>query len=183
MDIRCPKCGEPWDAYGITYCKGEGDLTLTEVNKFLRGEGCPACHFGTICTRCDGAGIEKNRCKTCFGNGYMFPRRAPQANDPRFRTWFIGYVDNERYPIRNLETVEIIHAVDVTQSADGPVVTVKAKCPDCRCIGEPCVQCGGDGKFHQHCEGNHVEGALADLLEASDDEPMEVMSRFMRLSE
>ncbi len=37
MDVICPKCGEPWDAYGITYAKGEGDLTLDEVKRFLRG--------------------------------------------------------------------------------------------------------------------------------------------------
>ena len=30
-DVICPKCGEPWDAYGITYAKGEGDLTLDEA--------------------------------------------------------------------------------------------------------------------------------------------------------
>jgi hypothetical protein len=76
--------------YGIAYAKGEGDLTLTEVKRFLRGDGCPACHFGTICTRCDGAGIENNGCPTCFGKGYVFAQRAQQARDPRFRTWFIG---------------------------------------------------------------------------------------------
>jgi hypothetical protein len=167
------------DSYGITYCKGEGDLTLTEVKRFLRGEGCPSCHFGTICTKCDGAGIENNGCPTCFGKGYVFPRRAQQASNPRFRTWFIGYTNNARFPIRNLEQIEIIHEVDVTQSAGGPVLTVKAKCPDCHCVGNPCVQCGGDGKFHQDQEGDHVEGAVADLMDASDEEPVSVLSRFM----
>lgn len=180
MDIRCPKCGEPWDAYGITHAKGEGDLTMTEVNRFLRGEGCPSCHFGTICTRCDGAGIEKNNCPTCFGTGYVFARRAQQASDHRFRTWFIGYTNDKRYPFRNLDTIDIIHQVDVTQSADGPVLTVKAKCPDCHCQGEPCTQCGGDGKFHQDREGDHFEGAMSDLMEASDEEPVGVLTRFVQ---
>jgi hypothetical protein len=180
MDIRCPKCGEPWDSYGITHAKGEGDLTLTELRRFLRGEGCPSCHFGTICTRCDGAGIENNACPTCFGKGYIFPRRAPQASVAKFRTWFIGYANNVCFPLRNLESIEIIHEVDVNQSADGPVLTVKAKCPDCKCQADPCTQCGGDGKFHQDMEGDHLDGAVTDLLDASDEEPISVLARFVR---
>lgn len=178
MDIRCPKCGEPWNSYGITYSKGEGDLSVAEVRRFLQGEGCPTCHFATICTRCQGAAIEENSCPTCFGKGYVFPRRAPQTSDPRFRTWFIGYTRSRDYPLRNLRDIEIIHTVDIVQSADGPVQTIKARCPDCHGRGNPCTQCGGDGKFHPNREGDHLAQALTDLMEASDEEPIGILESF-----
>ena len=38
MDIRCPKCAESWDSYGITHARSEGLLTLTETKKLLCGE-------------------------------------------------------------------------------------------------------------------------------------------------
>lgn len=68
----------------------------------------------------------------------------------------------------------------MAQSADGPVLTVIAKCPDCLCQGEPCVQCSGDGKFHQDRESDDVSGVVADLMDASDEEPVSVLSRFMQ---
>jgi hypothetical protein len=43
-DIVCAMCGEPWDAYGVYH----GDMTSDEAERFLAGEGCPACEFGTI---------------------------------------------------------------------------------------------------------------------------------------
>ncbi len=125
-------------------------------------------------------GIVNNGCPTCFGTGYVFARRAQQASDRRFRTWFVAYTNNTRYPFRNLETVEVIHEVDVTHSADGPVLSVKAKCPDCHCQSGPCVKCGADGKFHQDREGDHVERAMSNLMEASDEEPIGVLTRFMQ---
>ena len=42
-DIYCARCGEPWDAYGVYHCD---DMDQDEKRRFLRGEGCPACHFG-----------------------------------------------------------------------------------------------------------------------------------------
>jgi hypothetical protein len=42
-DVFCPVCGEPWDRYGIDH----GDMTPEEASAFYRGEGCPACGFGT----------------------------------------------------------------------------------------------------------------------------------------
>ncbi|HEU5373926.1 MAG TPA: hypothetical protein VFV38_00660 [Ktedonobacteraceae bacterium] len=42
-DVHCPVCDEPWDRYGVTH----GDMTETEAAAFMRGEGCPACNFGT----------------------------------------------------------------------------------------------------------------------------------------
>lgn len=40
MDVYCPRCGEPWDAYGI---QGGGEFTKEEQQQFWRGEGCPCC--------------------------------------------------------------------------------------------------------------------------------------------
>jgi hypothetical protein len=54
-DIRCAKCGEPWDAYGVR----NGDMDSSEASKFMRGEGCPSCNFGRgsdTCELCKGTG-------------------------------------------------------------------------------------------------------------------------------
>ncbi len=45
---------------------------------------------------------------------------------------------------------------------------------------DPCTQCGGDARFHQDQEGDHVEGAMSDLMEANDEEPVGVLTRFMQ---
>ena len=41
-DIRCRKCGEPWDAWGAQH----GEMEPDEWQRFKRGEGCPCCAFG-----------------------------------------------------------------------------------------------------------------------------------------
>ena len=51
--------------------------------------------------------------------------------------------------------------------------------PDCHGQGEPCTPCGGDGKFHQDREGDHYDGAVSDLLQASAEEPVSVLNRFI----
>ena len=43
-DIYCAGCGEPWDADGVRH----GDMDEGESERFLNGEGCPACRFGQI---------------------------------------------------------------------------------------------------------------------------------------
>ena len=42
-DVFCLVCDEPWDSYGVTH----GDMTSAEATAFYRGEGCPACAYGT----------------------------------------------------------------------------------------------------------------------------------------
>jgi len=63
-DVLCAKCGEPWEAYSLQpgiYNSGDGDLTKVEAERFLRGEGCPCCKFGKVCTVCDGTGLFDER--------------------------------------------------------------------------------------------------------------------------
>jgi hypothetical protein len=181
-DLICVKCGEPWDSYGITYVKGAGDLTLEEVKKFLEGLGCPACGFGTICPRCHGGRIEKNDCPTCFGDGYVFAKRCPSASDTRFHQWFIGYSNSPNYPLRFLDQVETlcVREEKPEESLDGIVYVAKVKCPDCHGEGEPCSECGGDGKFHPDTQPDYFDQAVGSLLDNSDAEPIGVLTRFMR---
>jgi hypothetical protein len=44
----CPICEEPWDAYEVRLALRGEDAAMTkeEAEKFMRGLGCPACHFG-----------------------------------------------------------------------------------------------------------------------------------------
>jgi hypothetical protein len=179
-DLICIKCGEPFESYGITYAKGEGDLSVEEANRFLRGEGCPACGFGTLCPRCHGGCIEKNNCATCFGDGYVFAKRCPSASDMRFHQWFIGYTNSPQYPLRFLDAVEIRHEEKTEESLDGIVYVAKVKCPDCHGEGEPCSECGGDGKFHAEKQPDYFDQAVSSLLDNSDAEPIGVLTRFTR---
>ena len=39
MDIKCIKCGEPWDVYGLNH----GDVAAWEADSIKQGIGCPAC--------------------------------------------------------------------------------------------------------------------------------------------
>jgi hypothetical protein len=179
-DVICPKCGEPYESYGITYAKGEGDLSVEEAKRFMRGEGCPACGFGTLCPRCHGGCIEKNNCATCFGDGYVFAKRCLRATDARFRQWFIGYSNSPQYPLRFFDQVEILRAEQPEESLDGLVYVAKVKCPDCHGKGAPCSECGGDGKFHGDKQPDYFNQAVNSLLDNSDEEPIGVLMRFTR---
>jgi hypothetical protein len=179
-DLICPKCGEPYESYGITYARGEGDLTLDEVKKFLEGAGCPSCGFGTICPKCQGGKIEKNNCPTCFGSGYVFAKRCPSTSESRFHQWFIGYSNSPQYPLRFFEAVDILHDEKPEESLDGILYVAKVKCPDCHGEGEPCSECGGDGKFHAERQPDYFDQAVGSLLDNSDAEPIGVLTRFMR---
>jgi len=54
-DVYCAKCGEPWDYWGIKEAlEGrDGDMTKEEAERFMKGEGCPACNFGQKCPTCE----------------------------------------------------------------------------------------------------------------------------------
>ena len=178
-DLICPKCGDMWDSYGITYARGDGDMSL-EIKNFLEGRGCPSCRFGTICPKCQGSQIEKNDCPTCFGSGSVFAKRCPGASDTRYRQWFFGYTNSPNYPLRFLDQVEILREEKPEESLDGIVYVAKVKCPDCRGEGEPCSECGGDGNFHPDKQPDYLDQAVGSLLDNSDAEPIGVLTRFMR---
>lgn len=38
-DVHCAVCGEPWDAYGVSF----GDMLPWEAKLFRLGAGCPSC--------------------------------------------------------------------------------------------------------------------------------------------
>jgi len=59
-DIFCAKCGEPWDSYHVRH-----DMSFDERARFLAGQGCDSCGFGTKCVDCSGSGRhqESNKCK------------------------------------------------------------------------------------------------------------------------
>ncbi len=181
--LICVRCGDFWDAYGITYARGEGDLTLAELEKFLKGMGCPSCGFGTICPKCQGVRIEKNGCSSCFGSGYVFARRCPNAADARFDQWFIGYSNSPNHPLRFLDVIEIFREEHTEESADGIVYVAKITRPDCHGEGAPCSECSGDGKFHAEQQPDYLEQAVESLLDNSDAEPIGVLTRFMQAAQ
>lgn len=179
-DLICVRCGEPWDAYGITYARGDGDMSPEEIKSFLEGRGCPSCGFGEICPKCQGGRIEKNGCPTCFGSGAVFAKRCPSAGDARFHQWFFGYTNSPQYPLRFLDQVEILREEKPGESCDGVVYVAKVKCPDCHGEGEPCSECGGDGKFHADQQPDYLDQAVGSLLDNCDAEPVGVLMQFMR---
>jgi len=54
------------------------------------------------------------------------------------------------------------------------------RCPDCHGKGEPCSECGGDGKFHSEEQPDYLDSAVGALLDNSDAEPIGVLTEFLR---
>ena len=168
MDIHCAKCGEPWDSYGVHH----GDLTPAESRRFLRGEGCPSCNFGTTCTQCGGSGKERDAGSRCYCRGeyYIFARVLDYDNDNQarcFRGKFdlmatIGKSISDRYILQydwvpNVKTIsdaERAKAVlmrvcePMKECRDGWFYEVKLACPFCDVTkAMPCTTCNGTGKL------------------------------------
>jgi|DewCreStandDraft_5_1066085.scaffolds.fasta_scaffold01803_25 RecJ-like exonuclease len=111
-DIYCTVCGEPWDAYGVKH----GDMAPDEAHRFLRGEGCPACHFGTKCRACNGTG--KKKCLFCYGTGKVKVKEAQYYWDYTGRYHLVQKAEFE------------------------PCL----ECKGTGFLGDPCPTCGGTGK-------------------------------------
>lgn len=149
-DIYCAKCGEPWDAYGVRH---GGDMTTSEAHRFLRGEGCPSCHFGTKCPACKGTG--KERC-TCL-DGKVIVKH--------------GYY--ERY--EDVYDYELGRYVSVGRNYHPPKFEECRTCKGKGFLENPCPVCRGTGK-----PVNGPEMALRALeseAEASDEDPIVIMHR------
>ncbi len=78
MDILCRSCQEPWEAYYLrheltpdNYAYEFPELPLpdgtnTVYDAVVKGKGCPACKWGTVCPICSGRGVETwALCREC----------------------------------------------------------------------------------------------------------------------
>lgn len=46
-DVRCKKCGEPWEIYSLRHEVPDWDGEPSDAyDKFMAGEGCPTCCWG-----------------------------------------------------------------------------------------------------------------------------------------
>jgi hypothetical protein len=173
MDIHCAKCHEPWDSYGVHASKrNEGDMSPQEAARFLAGEGCPSCEFGTKCTECAGTGFEPDslsHCPHCRGQFYTFVRlvqrdgglwnRNPLYFDLLKRKLVVGQPIPDDFEIHEgyLPNVTVWtpakraigHLLKIDCGAecrDGWYISVKTRCPVCTPTVR-CPVCKGTGKF------------------------------------
>lgn len=161
-DIYCRKCGEPWDSYGITHSIGDGDMTEAEAKRFRRGEGCPSCDFGSICTTCRGTGKDKTQCSTCYNSGYVIVHKLKSQ-------------PHEVYTLlRDKETITITNPTILKMwpnewCLDGWYNTFKITCPVCAKDAPPCPACKGSGKFTEILTDEQKFENFVGLVEESDD--------------
>ena len=178
-DILCAKCGEPWDAYGVR----NGDMEPEESKKFLSGEGCPVCGFGNHCTECLGSG-KRITCPSCklgmlpkYCHGVVnawSPNRAVRGFEPG--QWYVGYQPNvAALP----EDVVPFGPINIRDCGDGPYQERKMLCP--YAVSEPCSVCSGSGKLTVSDEEakRFFEDAVISAVEASDEEPMGIISAYL----
>ena len=182
-DITCSKCGEPWDSYGITYCRGKGDMMFGEAEQFLRGEGCPSCDFGTSCTECNGTGkmigsFGYDPCRVCKGSRYVIARKTVKlkegcvATDP-FGTWVTGYAPSVTTLPADMRLLKAYRGRK--EYLNCFTEEAKVLCPFCPDEIPPCAKCGGTGKFV--AVGDRFMEFLESAVDASDD-PDEILLRF-----
>lgn len=167
-DIYCAQCGEPWDAYGVRH----GDMTTAEADKFRRGLGCPACHFGTTCTQCGGVGRVNTDCSTCHNSGRVFVRTTAKRVH-----WEFGYKPN----VRQIDYEPFREDAGYMNDYEGWVRQGAALCPDCLHVdgerGEVCPACSGTGKLV--VEEDAWETAVQSAIEESDEEPIGILEGYM----
>jgi len=176
-DIYCAKCGEPWDSYGVHASKhNEGDMKPSEAERFLKGEGCPCCHFGTVCVDCHGTGIEDcgyraaPDCAECSDNHKLLVR------DPQWRQ-FTGYEYGYQPKVRYLPPelkVKILSPREVHQCREGRYNEFFILCPHCcspeKVQSQPkCQTCDGDGKFKSKNKDEAWLRHAASSIEGTDD--------------
>jgi hypothetical protein len=193
-DIECRKCREPWDAFAHTY----GEMTDEEHKRFMGGEGCPSCRWGTVCVHCYGTGkqyeySQYDECSECSGRHSLHIHRAAGQ-----RVWRYGYEpqvyelgwegeqnriganrhkrillkvgSDERFEIEVYETNVLVE--------DGVTVTrLKIVCPFCE--GIVCSLCNGSGEYTRPDWADEAEkDYLRGLFNETDEDPLEYLSSF-----
>ena len=167
MDIKCAKCGEPWDGYGVR----NGDMDPDEARKFLRGQGCPSCKFGTACPSCDGSGKDKensgfhtDECPVCRGARTVSVRQCLTPPSGWRYDW-----DPHTKPVPDSVTVP---QEDRRYFAclEGRAVETRVSCWACFETAPPCQECKGDGKLHRgDRDKSEAFEILSDLLAGDED--------------
>lgn len=193
-DIHCAKCGEPWDSYGVRH----GDMTSSESQRFLKGEGCPCCNFGTMCPHCAGTGKERDEASRCYCRGEYFLIARVLDNDMTAGSVVPGRCFTERISLRlrtgepisaryavhydyrpnvkSLSEAERIKAVilrdyGIKECRDGWYGEVKLACPLCdQSKAVRCHHCNGTGKFtpREGCEDKEALFRVAHELLGDD---------------
>jgi RecJ-like exonuclease len=185
-DIKCARCGEKWDSHGVR----EGDMEPDESRRFLRGEGCPGCGFGSQCPACNGTGhaeVIYRAPSCCYGKGYTMAW-SPQRSSGRFKAgeFYVGYEPSVRHiegeSLKALDPVtfgvrSFPEKIRTFMSADGAVDEWWVTCPEgCGTekgpitLFDPCTSCDGSGKLKVD-EDAALEAARSHL-EESDEEPI-----------
>jgi hypothetical protein len=163
-DVFCRKCGEPWDSYGITHSRGDGDMTQVEAVRFLKAEGCPSCHWGKHCTQCSGTGKlkdERSKC-ACLGGCTLIIRKLSDQDQP----WQYGYnPDIHIFP----GEPKIIFQYPDGECKEGRYHEALALCPYCADAAPDCPTCHGTGEL-QLIQGDEYAAALWSLVEESDED-------------
>ena len=162
--IYCRKCGEPWDCYGITYSRGEGNMTAADAVRFLKGEGCPSCHWGRHCIQCTGTCKKKDEISkcACHGNHYLIIHKLAGKAGP----WQYDHGQNVcTFPGKP----KIIFQYPDSESGDSKLHEALALCPYCADAACDCMVCSGTGKL-QHLEASRLDAALWSLVEESDED-------------
>lgn len=190
MDINCPLCGEPWDAYGLRHDEEPGTF-----EKVTQGKGCPACGFGTKCTHCHGTGREQEsglRCR-CHGDHFIIARivqdsgqlwRFPCLENHRSRFPVGQPIDRARYrlhtgylpDVHKLTEEEqaaavVIEAYKAVQCRDGWYAEAKLRCPFPHpAPATPCRACQGSGKLIISPKAKARADAFSALAEVLGDD-------------
>jgi len=189
-DILCAKCGEPWDAYHVRH-----DMPADERRKFMSGQGCDACGYGTKCVDCSGTGRmgrDADRacsCSTCHNFRFVVVfRYAPLtlrikrdegvAPDAPWMVWTFGYNNTPDHPIRT-DAGKVFYQYDGLETRAGvKLQQALALCPDCPDDVPACPTCGGSGEFTPANSEEMRFDAMRSAVEASDEDPFEIMAGY-----
>lgn len=167
-DVACALCGEPWDSYSVA-----NEWLPDQARQLKTGRGCPRCGFGALCPDCYGSGRWQTGCPDCFGQGYVYAGRHASFDGGR---WQFGKGKHTK----RCEPFTKIRSEPGEMSCEGFVEVALAFCPTCGHEAHSCPRCEGSGKFRPVFGTDRLtETALASILEASDEEPVGLITAFM----